>query len=184
MNERRRRPLTTRQGRACRTEPFRDGLAVSGIAWYAKEGIMHGMEADDPEHRPEKPVFWVASSRKGLRKFPKEVRLTFGQALSDAQTDGKHPSAKPLRRLGGAGVLEVVEDDRGNTYRVVYAVKFAGAVYVLHAFPKKSKAGTKTPAEEIEKVRVRLKEAAKHHAEWAEQQKRTAEESDGRTGPG
>ena len=68
--------------------------------------------------------------------------------------------------------MEVVADD-GNAYRAVYAVKFAGVVYVLHAFQKKSKSGAKTPAEEIEKVKARLKEAEKHHAEWAEQQKRS-----------
>jgi phage-related protein len=125
---------------------------------------------DDPEPRPETPVFWVASSRKDLRSFPKAVRLTFGQALYDAQTGDKHPAAKPLKGFGGAGVLEVVEDDRGSTYRAVYTIKFAGAVYVLHAFQKKSKAGIRIPAEEIEKVRARLREAAEHHAEWAEQQ--------------
>jgi phage-related protein len=70
----------------------------------------------------------------------------------------------------GAGVLEVVDDDDGNTYRAVYTVKFAGVVYVLHAFQKKSKRGSKTPAEEIKKVKARLKEAQKHYAEWAEKQ--------------
>jgi phage-related protein len=106
-----------------------------------------------------------------LKRFPKVVRQTFGQALFDAQTGGKHPDAKPLKGFHGAGVLEVVEDDDGNTYRAVYTVKFAGVVYVLHAFQKKSKSGKKTPPEEIEKVKVRLKEAAKDYAEWAEKQK-------------
>lgn len=130
---------------------------------------------DDPEPGKEKPVFWMASSRKDLRKFPKAVRLTFGQALYDAQTGSKHPAAKPLKGFGGAGVLEVVEDDQGSTYRAVYTVKFADVVYVLHAFQKKSKTGIKTPASDIEKVRARLKEAAKHNAEWVEQQTRTDE---------
>jgi phage-related protein len=120
----------------------------------------------ETEPRGPKPVFWVASSRKDLKKFPKGVRQVVGQALFDAQTGGKHPSAKPLKGFGGAGVLEVVEDDNGNTYRAAYTVKFAGAVYVLHAFQKKSKKGIKTPQEEIKKVRARLKEAAEHHAEW------------------
>src|SRR5438034_2342475 len=122
---------------------------------------------DDTEPSDPKPVFWVASSRKDLKKFPKGVRQALGQALFDAQTGGKHPHAKPLKGFGGAGVLEVVEDDDGNTYRAVYTVKFAGAVYVLHAFQKKSKRGIKTPPEEIEKVKARLKEAATHYAEWA-----------------
>jgi phage-related protein len=77
---------------------------------------------------------------------------------------------KPLKGFGGASVLEVVEDDDGNTYRAVYTVKFAGVVYVLHAFQKKSKSGSKTPPEEIEKVKARLKEAEKHHAKWAKKQ--------------
>ena len=106
-----------------------------------------------------------------MKRFPKGVRQTVGQALFDAQTGGKHPGAKPLKGFHGAGVLEVVEDDNGNTYRAVYTVKFAGVVYVLHAFQKKSKSGSKTPPAEIEKVRARLKEAAKHYAEWDEQQK-------------
>ena len=127
---------------------------------------------DDTEPRRPKPVFWIASSRKDLKKFPKGVRQTVGQALFDAQTGSKHPDAKPLKGFSGAGVLEVVEDDEGSTYRAVYTVKFAGVVYVLHAFQKKSKKGSKTPAEEIEKVKARLKEAEKHHAEWA---KRTEE---------
>jgi phage-related protein len=126
---------------------------------------------DDIEPRAPKPVLWVASSRKDLRRFPRGVRQTVGQALFDAQTGGKHPGAKPLKGFHGAGVLEVVEDDNGNTYRAVYTVKFAGVVYVLHAFQKKSKSGSKTPPAEIEKVRARLKEAAKHYAEWDEQQK-------------
>ena len=124
---------------------------------------------DDSERAKPKPVHWIASSRKDLRKFPKGVRLTFGQALYDAQTGGKHPAAKPLKGFGGGGVLEVVEDDAGNTYRAVYTVKFAGVVYVLHAFQKKSKAGTKTPAGDIAKVRTRLEEAQKHYARWAEE---------------
>src|SRR5690349_12505249 len=121
---------------------------------------------DEAEPRSPKPVFWVASSRKDLKKFPKGVRQVVGQALFEAQTGGKHPDAKPLKGFGGSGVLEVVEDDDGKTYRAVYTVKFAGAVYVLHAFQKKSKEGGKTPPQEIEKIKARLKEAAKHHAGW------------------
>ena len=126
---------------------------------------------EETEQRRPKPVFRIAS-RKDLKKFPKGVRRTFGQALFDAQTGAKHPDAKPLKGLHGAGVLEVVEDDDGNTYRAVYTVKFAGVVYVLHAFQKKSKSGVRTPAEEIKKVKTRLKQAEKHHAEWGQKQKR------------
>jgi phage-related protein len=102
---------------------------------------------DHAEPRRPKPVFWVASSRKDLKKFPKAVRQTVGQALFDAQTGGKHPDAKPLQGFHGAGVLEVVEDEDSSTYRAIYTVKFAGTVYVLHAFQKRSKSGRKTPVE-------------------------------------
>lgn len=128
--------------------------------------------SDHAEPDGPKPVFWVASSRKDLRKFAKSIRQVFGQALFDAQTGTKHPDAKPLKGFGGAAVLEVASDDDGNTYRVVYTVKFPGVIYVLHAFQKKSKSGIKTPPEEIAKVKSRLKEAQKRHAEWAENQKR------------
>jgi phage-related protein len=97
--------------------------------------------------------------------------LVFGQALFDAQLGEKHPAAKPLRGFGGAGVLEIVEDEAGSTYRAIYTVRFAGVVYVLHAFQKKSKRGIKTPPQEIDKVRNRLKEAEKHYAEWKDSQK-------------
>jgi phage-related protein len=129
-------------------------------------------KSEDAEPPGPKPVFWVGPSRKDVRKFPKGVKQTIGQALFDAQTGGKHPDAKPLKGFGGAGVLEVVEEDDGNTYRAVYTVKFGRVVYVLHAFQKKSKSGIKTPAHEIAKVKARLKEAEKHYAEWSEHQAR------------
>src|SRR5213076_2730223 len=118
------------------------------------------------EQRRPKPVFWIASSRKDLKKFPKAVRQTFGQALFDAQTGGKHPDAKPLKGFHGAGVLEVVEDDDGNTYRAVYTVKFAGVVYVLHAFQKKSKRGIATPKAELDLIKQRFKRAREDYERW------------------
>jgi len=123
----------------------------------------------DPE---EKPVVWLGSSRRDLREFPKGVRQVFGQALFDAQRGYKHPDAKPLKGFGGAGVLEVVENDNGSTYRAVYTVKFAGLVYVLHAFQKKSKSGIRTPPQEIAKVRSRLADAEKHYEQSQKDQKR------------
>jgi phage-related protein len=80
-----------------------------------------------------------------------------GHALYLAQTGRMHVSAKPLRGFGGAGVIELIQDDRHGTYRAVYTVKFESAVYVLHAFQKKSRKGSATPREEIELVRRRLK---------------------------
>ncbi len=119
---------------------------------------------DDPPE--EKPLRFVGSSRKDIRRLPQGVRSVFGQALFDAQTGKKHPGTKPLKGFGGAGVLEVVEDDQGGTYRAVYTVQFVGVVYVLHVFQKKSKTGGKTPSEEIDKVKARLKEAEADYAEF------------------
>ncbi len=119
-----------------------------------------------------KPVEWIGSSLEDLRQFPKTVRVVFGQALFDAQTRHKHPAAKPLKGFGGAGVLEIVEDDSGGTYRAVYTVRFAGIVYVLHAFQKKSKSGIRTPAKEIDKIRRRLRDAERHYASWKKRQPR------------
>ena len=105
----------------------------------------------------------MGSSRKDVLAFPEVVKDAMGHALDVAQLGGKHPDAKPLAGFGGAGVLEIVEVHAGDTYRAVYTVKFAGAVYVLHAFQKKSKRGTKTPARELELVRERLKRAEQDH---------------------
>jgi phage-related protein len=70
---------------------------------------------------------------------------------------GKHPDAKPLRGFGGAGVLEVVDEFAGGTYRAVYTVRFASAVYVLHAFQKKFRRGIATPKQELDLIRARLR---------------------------
>lgn len=105
----------------------------------------------------EKPLEWVGSSHKDLMALPIEVRRFFGFALSLAQAGDQHEAAKVLKGFGGAGVLEVVEDDAGGTYRAVYTVRFAEAVFVLHCFQKKSKRGIETPKEHIEIIRARLK---------------------------
>jgi phage-related protein len=83
-----------------------------------------------------KPVRWIGSSQEDLRTFPENVRRRVGGALWDAQLSFKAPYAKPLKGFGGAGVLEIVDDFDGDTFRAVYTVRFTGAVYVLHAFQK------------------------------------------------
>lgn len=88
-----------------------------------------------------------------------------GYALHLAQIGGKHPDAKPLKGHGGAGVLEIVDDYDGDTYRAVYTVKFEGAVYALHAFQKKAKKGIETPRAELAMIARRLKMAEAHQAE-------------------
>lgn len=105
----------------------------------------------------EKPLEWVGSSYKDLMALPVDVRRHFGFALSLAQVGDKHDDAKVLKGLGGAGVLEVVEDDAGGTYRAVYTVKFSEAVFVLHCFQKKSKRGIATPKADMDIVHARLK---------------------------
>jgi phage-related protein len=104
----------------------------------------------------EKPLYWIASSLNDLLAFPEAVKDEIGAALSVAQFGGKHPSAKPWKGAG-AGVLEIVEDHRGDAYRGIYTIQFAGAVYVLHAFQKKSPSGIKTPRKDVELVGQRLK---------------------------
>lgn len=82
-----------------------------------------------------------------------------GYALYVAQRGGKHRDAKVLAGFGGAGVVEVVTDYRGDAFRAVYTVQFANGVYVLHVFQKKSKTGRATPRADLDLVRLRLKEA-------------------------
>ena len=106
-----------------------------------------------------KPLMWVGSSKKDLLSMPDDVVDVFGFALHLAQTGKKHDQAKPLKGFGGAGVLEVVEDHQGDTFRAVYTVKIADAVYVLHCFQKKSKQGIETPKHEMDLIRDRLKAA-------------------------
>lgn len=106
-----------------------------------------------------KPIVWVGSSKRDLKAFPPEVQDEMGYALRDAQFGGLRLNAKPLKGWRGAGVLEVVEDFRGDTYRTVYTVDFGDVVYVLHAFQKKSKRGIKTPKHEMDVIRARYKTA-------------------------
>jgi phage-related protein len=114
------------------------------------------------------PLRWVGSSREDLSEFPQEVRQDMGYALHQAQLGEKNGNAKPLKGFGGAGVLEVVDNFDGNTFRAVYTVKFKGVVYVLHAFQKKSKSGKATAQSDIELVKARLKSAEADYAQLKE----------------
>lgn len=113
---------------------------------------------------------WIGSTKKDLLALPEEVVDVFGYALYLAQTGSKHDQAKPLRGFGSAGVLEVVEDRRGDTYRAVYTVQFAARVFVLHVFQKKSKSGIATPKPDLDLIRNRLKAAAKRAKELEDEQ--------------
>jgi len=129
------------------------------------DNLYHFIYISNPPHH-EKPLEWVGSSHKDLMAMPTEVRRFFGFALSLAQAGDKHESTKVLKGFGGAGVLEVVENDAGGTYRAVYTVKFAEAVFVLHCFQKKSKRGMTTPKEDMELIHARLKIAEACVKEW------------------
>jgi phage-related protein len=109
------------------------------------------------------PLQWIGSAKDDLLDLPKDVQNEIGYALFLAQTGDKHDDAKPLKGFKGAGVLEIVDNFDGNTYRAVYTVNFESAVYVLHVFQKKSKSGIATPQQDIDLIEKRLKVAQEHH---------------------
>lgn len=114
---------------------------------------------------PPKPLVWVGSSRKDFGEFPDDVKSEMGYGLFLAQCGGRHRKAKTLKGAGDAGLVELVDDWRGEAFRAVYAVRFRSAVYVLHAFQKKSKMGVATPAKDLALVERRLREARNLHDE-------------------
>lgn len=114
-----------------------------------------------------KPIRWVGASKADLSAFPEDVRRRVGGALWEAQIGRKAPYAKPLKGFGGAGVLEIVDDFDGDTFRAVYTVRFAKVVYVLHAFQKKSKRGIATPRAELDVIGHRLRQAREDYVQWA-----------------
>ncbi len=103
-----------------------------------------------------KPLYWEGSSKKDFKDFPRPVQKDMGVALYVVQLGGSPGSAKPWKGLG-AGVYELADDHRGDTFRAVYAVDIGDAVHVLHAFQKKSKSGIATPQPDVELVKKRLK---------------------------
>lgn len=124
------------------------------------------------ERAPAQPkqLEWIGSSKKDLKGLPEEVVHVFGYALYLTQIGHKHDQAKPLRGFSSAGVLEVVEDWRGDTYRAVYTVRYAVRVFVLHVFQKKSKSGIATPKADLDLIRSRLKTADRRAKEIEDEQ--------------
>jgi phage-related protein len=104
----------------------------------------------------EKPVYWVGSSKRDYLAFPDAVKNEMGYALGVAQLGGKHPKAKPWKGEG-PGVFELVESFEGSAYRAVYTVRFENAVYIVHAFQKKSPSGIRTAGTDVDLVSARLK---------------------------
>lgn len=100
-----------------------------------------------------------------VKTFPEDVQANIGYALYAAQCGDEYSSVKALKGFGGRSVLEIVAPHDGDTYRAVYTVRFRDAIYVLHAFQKKSKTGTATPKHELDLIRRRLADAKHHHSE-------------------
>lgn len=113
-----------------------------------------------------KRLEFMSSSLDDLRGFPDKVKKDIGYALYKIQVGMKPKRAKLLKGFVGAGVLELIENHFGNTYRAVYTVRFKDAVYVLHCFQKKSKSGIKTPQHEIDLIRQRLRMAEERYKFW------------------
>ena len=113
-----------------------------------------------------KPVRWVGSRKEDLSGFPEDVRRRVGGALWEAQVGGKAQYAKPLNGFDDAAVLEIVDDFDGDTFRAVYTVRFATAIYVLHAFQKKSKRRIATSKAELDLVEQRLNRAREDYQQW------------------
>ncbi len=112
---------------------------------------------------PIKELVWMGSSRRDLAEMPPEVRYDLGVALFWAQKGGTHPDAKPMSGSQLRGVIEVVADHDGDTFRAMYTTRIGDVIYVLHAFQKKSKRGIATPKAEIDLIVKRLKDAREHH---------------------
>ncbi len=107
---------------------------------------------------------WTKSHRSPGFSAPSQARHRFCLVICSERSEA--PDGKPLKGFKGAGVLEIVTDHSGDTYRTVYTVRFAKAVYVLHAFKKKSKSGIKTPAQEIDLIHKRLTWAMEDYNQW------------------
>lgn len=112
----------------------------------------------------EKPLHWAGSSKRDFVSFPDAVKDDMGNALGIAQFGGTAPTARPWKGLG-PGVLEIVESHDGNAYRAVYTVRFEKAVYVLHAFQKKSPSGIRTARQDVRLIEERLKVAREDYEE-------------------
>lgn len=119
------------------------------------------------QQRAEKPLHWVGSAKKDLLALPAEVVDDFGYALSAVQMGATPPQAKPWKGEG-PGVRELVDNYRGDTFRAVYSVRFAKAVYVLHCFQKKSPSGIRTAQADVDLIRERLKLAQQHYKDHHE----------------
>jgi phage-related protein len=107
----------------------------------------------------QKPLIWISSSKKDLLSFPQDVKSTMGYALRLAQTGNRYQHTKTLKGFQNSGIIEIIDTHASGTYRVMYTITMPQAVFVLHAFQKKSTQGIKTAQKDIELVKDRLKQA-------------------------
>jgi phage-related protein len=135
------------------------------LTGHARCGII------SPAHE-RKHLVWVGSCRKDHQAFPPPVQHVVGYALHIAQIRGRHPTAKTLKGLQGTGVVEIIEDYDGDTFRLVYTVRLKERIYALHAFQKKSRLGISTPKKELDLSERRLREAEAIHQRWLESEGR------------
>jgi phage-related protein len=118
----------------------------------------------------KKALIWIESCKKDLGELPSEVEDFVGHNLWLVQEGGTPSAAKVLSNYGGAGVLELIDNFDGDTYRAVYTVRFEEAVYVLHCFMKKSTSGISTPKRDLATIKRRPKKAEERHKEWQAKQ--------------
>ena len=152
--------VSRQQGRMARIAALSSGTRKLSLDFYGDISIMAGVKIKRPE---PKPCIFIGSSRKDLKGFPARVQNRVGYALNQVQEGDEPLAAKALKGFGGRAVLELVDNFDGDTYRVVYTVRFAGIVYVLHAFQKKATKGSATPKHEIELIKSRLRDAEMHY---------------------
>jgi len=112
--------------------------------------------------RKTREIAWITAARKDFGKFPVPAQRIAARALTVAAEGGKADIAKPLKGFG-SGVFEVVLPYRTDAYRVIYAVQIGEALWVVHAFQKKSSTGIKTSQQDIELVRERIKRLKEHN---------------------
>jgi phage-related protein len=120
-----------------------------------------GSAGTDREHAAQllaKPVMWVGSSKDDISALPGPVKASFGHRLRQAQNGETPLDMKPLTQFG-TGIFELRERFENNAYRLVYVVNLEKAIYVLHAFMKKSKSGIGLPKPDTELIETRLKRA-------------------------
>src|SRR5215213_8582980 len=142
----------------CHRQPFHPPVVAPGKSFLGCNTAFGIIAMRSRSPRNERPLHWVASSKRDLLGFPEKVMDNIGYALSVVQLGGHPPSAKPWKGLG-PGVAEIVEDDAAGTFRAVYTVRFSKAIYMLHAFQKKSPSGVRTAKRDVELIAERLKAA-------------------------